>query len=462
MRENISDYEIPFELFPKLEDSISVDLCNSFEQFKCILGKSINEGNQGNEEENFNKFLTNSVVEDIEGPFVPQQSENDKSFNEFNPQNQFESSGCIDFQNYNIKEEIINPNSFFNDSFYGNHPWDEKRNFNKNNCSDLNNLVWNESTNIQSKINISNGNSNISLILDKKSDFIDSQIKMDRSYANSTLFLNKKRGNDLTSEITPSKNLFKCEKLDESNITNKSSKKYKYGIVHDKFTYDNIAKKIKNLSFEYSTIKLNEVLKNINKESENKKFLSLCDTSITKNHYKDLMNQTFSTIFSQNISKVYNKNKKNQNEELINNIYESYKRGKKEYSNIVKFLDLKYGDFWKYLTFFLKYKHKTLNGRKFINEIDEDNLFLNEIMEDFLDFIDKKIKMKKSKKKNKEKIKFYKDKRKKDKDKKDEEKKEDEAQYKMIIELQLQDFHIWSQERHFNFFKKYFPSNINK
>ena len=146
---------------------------------------------------------------------------------------------------------------------------------------------------------------------------------------------------------------------------------------------------------------------------------------INKEYYKDLMEKPFKEILEENVSTKYDKNKKNFNKMIIAHIYDQYQKGNKKYSNIVKLLGLKFGDFLKFLSFYLKYKDKEINHQKIVEEIDQNYLFLAETIKNFLIFLDEQV-IKKLK--NKEKV----------------------EQYKKIFYIVLSDYHILSKEEYKN------------
>ena len=107
-------------------------------------------------------------------------------------------------------------------------------------------------------------------------------------------------------------------------------------------------------------------------------------------YYEKLMKQKLKEIISspERISKIYDENKKNCNKLIIDYLY-NIKDPK--LLDIINFLDLKYEDFWKYFSFYSSYKDKIINGKKIIDEIYEDYFFLNEMMKEFLDFINQNL-----------------------------------------------------------------------
>lgn len=255
---------------------------------------------------------------------------------------------------------------------------------------------------------------------------------------NSTI-LNRKRErneNDLTIENLK-KNIFVVIKseLDKNKINVLSNKNNKEGVKrkaskgskynkkkHDKYYFDNISKKIESLSIKFIVNKLNSELKNI-KNYEFKKyygdemFLKIGnkeENKPSKKYYRDLMKTTFNTIFSQKTSKIYNENKEFHNKKLIEKLYELKEKGFEEFSKIVYFLELKFEDFWKFLSIYLKYNDKTtIEGKSIIDDIDNDYLFLKELIMEFICHINQYF-----------------------------EKKNEEEEYRIVFRCLLEDYHL--------------------
>lgn len=258
---------------------------------------------------------------------------------------------------------------------------------------------------------------------------------------NDSIFSNKKRKrNPPPTDITFQKNAkekfiveksrintFKVKKI--SNKRNKvelinelSSKCNKPKKTHDKFFFDNISKKFESLSINFIINTINSILKNI-KNIEFKKyygdemFLKIGnkeENKPSKKYYRELMNKKFKSIFSENTSKIYNYNKESHNSKLIGKLYELNQKGYLEFSKIVNFLELKFEDFWKLLSIYLKYKDKiSLKGKCILDEIDDNYDFIKELIKKFICHID-----------------FYMEKR------------NEEEQYRTIFKYLLIDFHL--------------------
>lgn len=284
----------------------------------------------------------------------------------------------------------------------------EGKNVSSNNpCYDLSEFSFNEESNL---IKTFNNNDINDYLININSTKTQTPIK---NYDNdNNKLLNKKREKPF-SEKSPKANLF---------IINKSPDKEE----HDEFHLDNIAKKMDCSSFTFIINKLNNELKKINILYGNSMFLHLGDKGKrNKEYYKKLMGKIFKEIIEDNISDKYDKNKININKLLIDHILGEYKKGNKQYSNIVKFLGLKCEDFWKFVSFYLKYKDKEVNQQKIVDEIYEDYRFLLEMVKELLFFFDEQVLPKLRKKEN-------------------------EEEYKIIFYLVLSDFHILSQEKYKN------------
>lgn len=214
----------------------------------------------------------------------------------------------------------------------------------------------------------------------------NSQTGNESSNKNKNDFLDRKRNLDHSqSKINTSQSLFVTEKKPE----------------HTKYSEDNIIKKIQAIINKNLAAIINPYLSKIKNEDSLKKFvegieLELLNINVikgkpSKEHFKELMTFSFGEIFSKFTSGNYGKNKKNHNKELIDKIYEL--KENKCISNIIKFLDLKYHDFWKFLSFYQEdYAQKEeADECYFRSEKKNDNIyndreffhFLLKIMEDF-------------------------------------------------------------------------------
>lgn len=175
--------------------------------------------------------------------------------------------------------------------------------------------------------------------------------------------------------------------FDFGNTNSNDNKKnlfnsYQVPQKHDKFSNDNLLKRIKTLSLN---IIKNEINLEINSmdlyELRGKELQQISqEGKINKLFYINLLNTTFREIFSSNKYK----NKKDYNKELIDKIYEIYERDKsckdeigKKLNDIVDFFNKTYLDFWKGLT-------NVLNSNNMsIEEANENNKFFNLLLEKF-------------------------------------------------------------------------------
>ena len=214
----------------------------------------------------------------------------------------------------------------------------------------------------------------------------NSQTGNESSNKNKNDFLDRKRNLDHSqSKKNTSQSLFVTEKKPE----------------HTKYSEDNIMKKIQTIINKNLAAIINPYLSKIKNEESLKKFvegieLELLNINVikdkpSKKHFKELMTFSFGEIFSKFTSGNYGKNKKNHNKELIDKLYEL--KENKCISNIIKFLDLKYHDFWKFLSFYQEdYVQKEdaykcyFRSKKKNDNIYNDREFFNfllKIMEDF-------------------------------------------------------------------------------
>ena len=360
------------ESFPSYENSIfdNIFKCNFYSEENCseedfnFTLEDLLESNNKILDESNSIFKKNNNENPLKTPFnLNGQEKLEKNFNEdINEKEKFPFI-FFDFNNSFINSHN---NSFIDSSFCDN-PNITKL-FKKSE----------EVKNSFSKNNSTNNQTGISFYLNK---------------SNSD-FLNKKR--EWNSETNYIGNKFIVKKgKDSSNISNQSSKKKKKSNrkIHDKFCSDNIIKKLESASFKFIINKLNSFLKKINKDKRDKMFLKIGNRKENKpsiDYYEKLMKQKLKEIISspERMSKIYDENKKNFNKLIIDYLY-NIKDPK--LLDIINFLDLKYEDFWKYFSFYSSYKDKIINGKKIIDEIYEDYFFLNEMMKEFLDFINQNL-----------------------------------------------------------------------
>ena len=188
---------------------------------------------------------------------------------------------------------------------------------------------------------------------------------------------------------------------------------------YNKFSSDNMIKKSFNSSLKFSIKKFNESFKKIKENCEEfianiKKdeiFLQIT-TEFSKDYSKkkveEMMKKNFETIFIESkISENYRnyhkkgKNKNNKstdnykdyNKKSISWIHDMYeKKGNKDFEKYVIFLKTAYGDFWKHVK---KYKNNNPNiisnpkvfnieKKKNDNKIDDNNDFLDEVVQDYI------------------------------------------------------------------------------
>lgn len=231
-----------------------------------------------------------------------------------------------------------------------------------------------------------------------------SQTKNEASIKGSNDLLNRKRNSeDSQSKI----------------ISNKISFVTKEKKKHTKYWDDNIMKKMQSILNKELPKIMNSYLKEIKYEESLKVFLdkfgelkllnlNILNYKYSNKLYKKLSAFYFKEIFSNYTSKQYDQNKENFNKELIDKLYELKEKELKDNKcilKIVKFLGLKYQDFWKFLAFYLEdYAQKEkvesaeecyFRSEKKNNNIYNDRelfLFLLEIMEDFQSKVDDEIK----------------------------------------------------------------------
>lgn len=160
--------------------------------------------------------------------------------------------------------------------------------------------------------------------------------------------------------------------------------------IHDKYSFDNMMKRVKSLSIDIIidilNIKINEIIKL--KESEQIIFLKIeLDTkNPTKKYYLDLLHRTFSQIIGSNVNKKY-KNKDGHNKEIIEKINKIYEKGnyQKGIKELVDFLNMKYIGFWDGLKIHMNQNDKNIIS---LNEKKDNNIFLSSIIEEFIPKVD--------------------------------------------------------------------------
>ena len=258
-------------------------------------------------------------------------------------------------------------------------------------------------------------NKNRSIVLNRKRE----RNENDLSFEN----LKKNKFVVIKSELDKSKTNLLSNQSDKEGIKGIASKGSKQNNKkHDKYYFDNISKKIESLSNNFIINKINSELKNIKnyefkKYFGDKMFLKIGnkeENKPSKKYYRDLMKTTFNTIFSKKTSKIYNENKLFHNKKLIEKLYELKEKGFEEFSKIVNFLELKFEEFWKFLSIYLKYNDKTtIEGKSIIDDIDNDYLFLKELIKEFICHINQYF-----------------------------EKKNEEEEYRKVFIFVLEDFHL--------------------
>ena len=142
--------------------------------------------------------------------------------------------------------------------------------------------------------------------------------------------------------------------------------------LHDKFSFDNIVKKVKYLSINIIINNLNLILKDINIPKN--ELSPLKPSNPKKSIYVQLLESTLKDILSSEITSK-SKYEKDHNKELINKIYEIYEKGSndKKIKDLVNFLNMKYEDFWKELN----------NNNNTINLNENTNEFFSSLIKDF-------------------------------------------------------------------------------
>jgi len=167
--------------------------------------------------------------------------------------------------------------------------------------------------------------------------------------------------------------------------------------IHDKFSFDNMMKRVKSLSIDIIidilNIKINEIIKL--KEIEQIVFLKIeLDTkNPTKKYYLDLLHRSFSQIIGSNSNKKY-KNKDGHNKEIIEKIAKIYEKGnyQKGIKELVDFLNMKYIDFWNGLKLYMNQGDKNIIS---VNEKKDNNIFLTSLIEEFIPKVDEFLNKKK-------------------------------------------------------------------
>lgn len=216
--------------------------------------------------------------------------------------------------------------------------------------------------------------------------------------------------NDFSLEFSEKSTLIKNE-IDFNFLNDSDTNKkilfntYQKPQKHNKFSNDNMLKRIKTLSINIIKNRLNSEIKSTNLlELKDKELLQISqEEKINKTYYINLLNSTFREIFSSNKYK----NRKDYNKELINKIYEIYERDKsgkdfigKKINDIVNFLNKTYLEFWNGLTIFLN------NNNISIEETNENNEFFISLLENFNSEVFKDLNEKKETKDYIEKIQF--------------------------------------------------------
>jgi len=184
--------------------------------------------------------------------------------------------------------------------------------------------------------------------------------------------------------------------------------KIRFRAKHDKLSFDNMMKKVKNKSIEIIidilNIKVNEIIKS--NEIGPIQFLKIkSDTeNPTKEYYLDLLQRTFRQIISSNVNKIYKK-KVGYNKEIIEKIYKIYEKGnyEKGIKELVDFLNMKYIDFWERLKIHMNQSDKNIIS---VNEKKDSNIFLTSIIEEFMPKIDEFLNKEDKEDKENYKIKF--------------------------------------------------------
>ncbi len=117
--------------------------------------------------------------------------------------------------------------------------------------------------------------------------------------------------------------------------------------VHDKFTPDNLRKKVKNLVLknllEFINNKIKSMYNNIGHgNSEKKLFCLKAQKTDTYSSYFELMNKNLKDIFSQDISEKCSNHQKDHNKNIIDSLINDKDEIKKNYFN--KLFSLTFGD----------------------------------------------------------------------------------------------------------------------
>ena len=176
---------------------------------------------------------------------------------------------------------------------------------------------------------------------------------------------------------------------------------------HTKYDKDNMFRSIKSLNFKVIKEQINSYIENIKnselnnfKDNFGKIHLLLIENkqaiNSAKKFNKVLLNKTIGEIFSVKIS-GRNYKDKNFNKNLINKLYELNENGNQideKIKIVVTFLKMRYKDFWSLLTLYIKYK-KYFTTINILNEIDDDYIFIKELIKIFPDKVEEYLKNKK-------------------------------------------------------------------
>ena len=160
---------------------------------------------------------------------------------------------------------------------------------------------------------------------------------------------------------------------------------------HDKFSFDNMMKRVKSLSndiiIDILNIKLNEINELKKHFFHQIKILKIKpDTNNpTKNYYLNLLNRTLRQILSSQVTNRF-QNKNDYNKNIIDKIYEIYQKEKCEIiKDLIDFLNMKYLEFWEAVKEYLIRRNKNLI---YINEKTNNNQFLSSLIEEFIPKVD--------------------------------------------------------------------------
>ena len=251
-----------------------------------------------------------------------------------------------------------------------------------------------ENNNYLNNQEILNKNSMTIIVSNKIFELYESEMNFDRQNIplniniskDKSKFSNKKRQKifsivkDCEKKIEQIKKIFRLPKHIKIEDSPKKNK-------HNKYSPDNMRKRIKCFCFNTFIKKINEILKDIKNNALNKKYnspinplklLTLDYNYITKNNRVDnlnLLKQSLKKILSGEVTGKFD-NKEFHNKNLIENLYdidiESDLENKEKLKKIKNFLNMKFENFFS----------------SFLNQNDTNNEIIFESKEEFMSLVD--------------------------------------------------------------------------